>query len=117
MELSGLQQSQGVWQEYNFPNTTAELALLGITEEYGELIEALLVGTAVAKLSHAVLKSKQGVRGDKSTLVRDAVGDIVIYLAAFCNKYGISLDECVTDAWTEVFKRDWVKFPKNGVSE
>lgn len=99
------------WQQYNFdtrrPEPDLNLVahpLIGLGEELGELC-------------HAHLKQAQGIRGDARALEakgRDAVGDIVIYLADYCNARGWSLQDIVETTWGEVCQRDWVKFPENG---
>ena len=83
--------------------------LLGLMEEVGEL-------------SHAHLKGLQGIRGmdDPVECKRkksDAVGDIVIYLASYCNSNDLDLYQCVEDAWREVEQRDWSTAPDTGVVE
>ena len=69
--LRDLQASLYDWQNYNFgASQDNELVLLGICEEAGELC-------------HAHLKMEQGIRGgaaDHEAAMRDAVGDICIYL-------------------------------------
>ena len=97
MDLETLQQEQNEWQNRNFPNTTKHQCLLGVTEEVGEL-------------SHAHLKCEQGIRGTSDEHIAeaiDAIGDIVIFLAGYCNSNGYDLSECVTKAWEEVKNRDW----------
>jgi NTP pyrophosphatase (non-canonical NTP hydrolase) len=106
-DFEQLQLEQGLWQEMNFPNSTEHQCFYGIVEEIGEL-------------SHALLKMDQGIRGTKAehmAEVKDAIGNIVIYLAGLCSKRGISLQEAVEMAWSEVKERDWVKYPKTGVLE
>ncbi len=79
MKFDELQREQKEWLGHNFPKATTQAQFFGIVEEVGEL-------------SHAILKREQGIRGDFSEHTQeicDAVGDIVIYLAGFCNKEGI----------------------------
>ena len=100
------------WLEHNFPDQDSWDPLLGMVEEIGEL-------------AHAELKFKQGIRGfigseaDKviwhRTQVRDALGDILIYMASYCNTNNYDMAECLEKAWEEVSARDWIKFPTNGV--
>ncbi len=110
MQLSDLQSEQRDWEARNFDlsGDHTHRSLLGLVEEVGEL-------------SHAHLKFEQRIRNYDRDLyfaeARDAVGDIVIYLAGYCNRNGIDLDQAVTQAWNEVKARDWVAFPKNGVTE
>lgn len=104
MEFDKLQKMQKIWMDYNFPKATASAQFHGVVEEVGEL-------------AHARLKKSQGIRGSEEKHnhdIKDAVGDIVIYLAGLCNKEGISLDCCVNQAWNEIKDRDWIKFPGNG---
>ena len=106
MDFKQLQTEQEAWQNRNFGpcDGNSHRCLLGVTEELGEL-------------SHAHLKSEQGIRTnqDHNHAKKDAVGDIVIYLAGYCNDNDLSLDECITMAWDEVKQRDWTKNKKNGV--
>ena len=69
-----LQEEHKVWAEKNFGKQDVEDYCLGMIEEVGEL-------------AHAVLKRKQGIRctEDHDAMIRDAVGDISIYLVGFCN--------------------------------
>lgn len=107
-DLKEFQQRVLAWQTYNFPNSGYIEPLLGIGEEYGELL-------------HAVLKSRQQIRGFDAVLevtaksaAKDAVGDTLIYLSNFCSLYGLSLEECAEAAWLEIRDRDWRKYPKTG---
>lgn len=104
MDLHQLQREVGEWAEKNFGKQIPTRPFLGVVEEVGEL-------------SHALLKKDQGIRGtaeEHDAGICDAVGDIMIYLADFCYRSGISLAGSVNKAWLEVRDRDWKKFPKNG---
>ena len=95
--LRRLQKESKEWTQENFGVHPAWHPLLGIQEEVGEL-------------SHAHLKSEQGIRGNVDThrLEKiDAIGDIVIYLADYCNQEGLDLEACVSETWRQVSKRDW----------
>lgn len=97
--LGNLQNDLREWTSRNFPDATSEQQLLGVCEEVGELC-------------HAVLKQKQGIRGTVEELMdkeRDAIGDIVIFLANYCNMRGFDLAKCIAFAWEEVKDRDWNK--------
>ena len=81
--------------------------LLGIQEEVGEL-------------SRSYLKQHQGIRGTGGywdAKGKDAVGDVLIFLAGYCEARGWSMQECVDTAANEVFQRNWTKFPQNGTTE
>jgi NTP pyrophosphatase (non-canonical NTP hydrolase) len=105
MILSRLQDEHREWLKHNFPDQQAHDALLGLAEEVGEL-------------AHAHLKAQQGIRGtleEHREEARDAIGDIVIYLASYCNTNGYDLNQCVASAWEVVKNRDWKANPYHGV--
>lgn len=103
MTLDQLQKEQKDWSDRNFPDQKPHQSLLGLIEEVGEL-------------SHAHLKTEQGIRVNEDHLAAkaDAVGDIVIYLAGYCNHNGLNLEECVAETWEKVKMRDWNKNKNNG---
>jgi len=98
MDFKELQTRQGTWQAKNFPGAKNYQPLLGISEEVGELC-------------HAHLKAEQGIRKneDHEEMRKDAVGDIIIFLAGYCNLNGIDLQECVEAAFAIVEARVWNK--------
>jgi len=109
--LEFLQSEIAKWENYNFPNTTAIEQFMGVVEEVGEL-------------SHFLLKDSQGIReavdkyGEKLDVkahVVDAVGDISIFLINFCSHYDINYADALIRTWELVSKRDFRKFPKNGI--
>ena len=105
MRLSDLQSQHSEWAAHNFPNQDPHDALLGIMEEVGEL-------------AHAHLKYQQGIRGYTQTEyyaeASDAIGDIMIYLASYCNRNHLNLGFCLDQTWARVKKRDWQKDPVTG---
>jgi NTP pyrophosphatase (non-canonical NTP hydrolase) len=94
--LSELQKKHAVWQRRNFPNAEKWECLVGLQEEVGEL-------------AHAFLKKHQRIRKGENhdALMKDAIGDVVIYLLGFCTLNGIDVDDCIEIAWDEVKERDW----------
>jgi NTP pyrophosphatase (non-canonical NTP hydrolase) len=102
--LARLQAEHRRWLEHNFPDQQPHDGLLGMVEEIGEL-------------AHAHLKRQQGIRTneDHDAAVRDALGDVLIYMLSYCNTNGLDLAECVEDAWAEVAARDWAADPVAGV--
>lgn len=99
-----LQLEQKEWQDKNFPNHKNHHCLLGLVEEVGEL-------------SHSHLKNDQNIRKneDHRKKTEDAIGDIIIYLAGYCNANGYDLEKCVKETWGEVKQRDWIKNKNNGI--
>jgi len=103
MSLKKLQQEQAVWCNKNFGEQPGYRMLLGVQEELGELC-------------HAHLKDEQGIRTNKNHFEakRDAIADIVIYLAGYCNSEGINLERTIYEVWDKVKQRDWKKNTENG---
>lgn len=102
--LRRLQIEQRAWTEKNFGERPAWHPLLGLVEEIGEL-------------AHAYLKREQGIRGTRAEhneAIRDAIGDIVIYLCDFCSREHIDLQDAVTETWGRVSRRDWKTDPVSG---
>lgn len=78
--------------------------LLGALEELGEL-------------AHAHLKNEQNIRGTAEKHLeskKDAVGDVIVYLAGYCEANDLDLGVCLERAWEEVRQRDWNKNRENG---
>lgn len=104
MDFKQIQREVKEWSKKNFGEGNPHRALLGVVEEVGEL-------------SHAHLKMEQGIRGSNLELFKekvDAVGDIVIYLADYCERNDINFEFAVSAAWREVQKRDWNKNKVDG---
>lgn len=105
--LDDLQVQVHQWANENGLDEDFVWKYVGVTEELGEL-------------GRSLLKDKQGIRGthdeweDKG---QDAVGDILVYLMDFCSKKEWKISDCLERAWGEASQRDWIAFPKNGVSE
>lgn len=104
MNLIELQQQVAAWNKKNFPDGTPDRVLIGAGEELGELF-------------HAHLKQSQGIRGtdaEHRAAAKDAIGDICIYLMAYCAKRGFQFDSCIRGAWDEVKNRNWKRNRKDG---
>lgn len=108
MNLEQMQIDHEKWALKNFGRAfTAHTQFLGMVEELGEL-------------AHAVLKGRQGIRGtpeEHEAAAKDAVGDLLIFLMGYCTARGWSAEKILVDTWSEVSKRDFTRYPKNGVSE
>lgn len=97
LDFKKIQKEQAEWVERNFGKQPGAYSLLGMGEELGELF-------------HAYLKMIQGIRGteeEMKSLMRDAIGDIVIFTMGFCNSMGFDFEFCVEEAWRHVVQRDW----------
>lgn len=107
MNFRELQTEVDEWSTRNFGYQPADNPFLGVVEELGEL-------------AHAMLKSKQGIRGTREehhAAAKDAVADLVIFLADYCSKMGFDLQEVVESTWAKVKLRDWTKDKLNGGEE
>lgn len=113
MSLREIQKEQYEWSHHNFGHGKQNLTvpgplnLLGIMEELGEL-------------AHSHLKEEQGIRGDYNehqVNAKDAIGDLSIYLLNYCSSRGWDYEQIVHDTWEVVKRRDWKKYPFNGVTK
>lgn len=71
----------------------------------------------LGELCHAHLKQEQGIRGTAAqheAKAKDAIGDILIYLADYTAGRGWDLQAIVEDTWAEVSRRDWRANPADG---
>lgn len=105
--IRNLQREHREWAQYNFPEQWdhPHQPVLGVCEEAGEL-------------AHAVLKWQQNIRGRADhhfTEMRDALGDIFIYMLSFANVMGWDLQDIIANVWEGVKLRDWKRFPENGI--
>ena len=107
--LCNLQDEVMAWVDYNFPGSTQgdTMPLLGVMKKVGQLSDSHIRTNEPHK--HDPEKARE--------LKKASIGDIVIYLADYCNQQGLDLDQCVEARWVEVRARDWKAFPKNGLSE
>lgn len=96
-----LQEEHREWSTKNFGEYGEDWwkPVFGIVEEAGELC-------------HSLLKQAQGIRGDTETheaKAKDAIGDMVIFIASVCSARGWDLQDIVEKTWSEVSKRDYSK--------
>ncbi len=100
--LRELQAEQVPWVKHNFGDRPSWMPLLGAVEELGEL-------------AHAHLKQAQGIRvsEDHDAKAKDAVADVVIYLADYCTARGFDLQSLVLETWDRVKQRDWKAHPSD----
>lgn len=98
--LRKLQEEQRPWVLHNFGSKPTWMPLLGIMEEVGEL-------------AHAHLKQAQGIRTSENhdDNAKDAIGDVVIFLADYCSARGYDFETIVQETWNKVKQRDWKKHP------
>lgn len=102
--LRKIQEEQGEWADSNFPFNPQYAGILGVSEEAGEL-------------SHHYLKYVQGIRGtDEEHFegMKDAIGDITIYLLDVCNRFDWDYQSIIQFVWDGVKKRNWIEDPITG---
>jgi NTP pyrophosphatase (non-canonical NTP hydrolase) len=123
LTFAELQAQVKEWADRNFDDRFPYRPLLGATEELGELTEAaeallfMKLTSRMGRLAHAQLKLEQGIRGDAYTHLaeaQDAVGDILVYLADYCNCSGFSMQTIIESVWGRVKQRNWKKDPEKG---
>ena len=104
--LKKMQEEQKPWVKHNFGDRPSWMPLLGVVEELGEL-------------AHAHLKKAQGIRVNENhdENIKDAVADIVIFLADYCSSVGIDLEKVVQETWDKVKQRDWKANPATAIKE
>ena len=105
LDLRRIQTLHRLWLNHNFPTQTREQIVFGMVEELGELC-------------HHLLKREQGIRGggvDHEYEIRDACADLVIFMMGLADEEGFDLLTAINEAWDQVKRRDWIRFPKNGV--
>lgn len=86
--IETIQREHLAWATYNFGERRPDDPHLGMIEEVGEL-------------AHAMLKRRQGIRGNAEqhdAKAKDAIGDISIYMIDFCNLTGIDVELMHTEA-------------------
>lgn len=118
LTLPVLQEELAIWAHHNFKGKPAWQPFVGCVEEAAELLPFLGVIHRLGRLGHAYLKTEQGIRGDAAAhdaKARDAVGDLLIFLADFCNKRGWDMQTILEATWTDVRRRDWIKYSLTGL--
>lgn len=111
--VSRLQVQLARWQNKNFENTSAVQGALGVSEECGELMDAVMgLMSAQGRLSHAVLKNQQGIRGMASeeayrAAVADAIADLSIFAMQVCTICRLDFGTLVETTADLVMERKW----------
>ena len=94
-----MQRALAPWVKKNFGDRPAWQPLLGVVEEVGEL-------------AHAHLKGVHGIRGTTAEMdakAKDAVADVVIFMADYCNARGWDMEDLLEETFDRVMARDWTK--------
>lgn len=121
--LNALQARHAEWATRNFGDKPLAHrgAFLGVVEETGELMDALLLPFLVSRLGslgHSLLKADQNIRGtreENDANAKDAVADITIFLMDLCNRKGWVLGDLLGETAARVHARDWTTKPETGV--
>ena len=106
------------WAQANFKPWGSTENVLGVSEEMGELAEALTgLLIATGRLDHTMLKHMQGIRGygDENHFRRqaaDAVADMMIFATQLCTTLRIDMATLYQATAEEVMKREWKKKEK-----
>lgn len=105
-DLDAWQFEAAQWEHRNFGEQPEYRRMYGVMEELGEL-------------AHARLKAEQGIRLNEQheAKARDAVGDLLVFLANLCSLNGWRMSEIIREVWAEVSQRDWTKNKNTGESK
>jgi NTP pyrophosphatase (non-canonical NTP hydrolase) len=112
-----LQGQVSEWANKNFGTRLRDMGELGKDEDRPPWHPLLGVSEEAGELCHAYLKMVQKIRGDDKQHIeeaKDAVGDILIYLADFCALMDFDMQEIAEETWELVQKRNWEKNNKTG---
>jgi NTP pyrophosphatase (non-canonical NTP hydrolase) len=96
LDTEGFRLEVALWHGRMYPTAKADDVLHKLTEEVGELCGAYQKGKWATKASVADAWEDHE---------RDAIGDIMIVLAAYCLKRNIDLDEVTVATWERVKAR------------
>lgn len=118
MNLYKFQRELRIWQEHNFSDRTNIDPTMGVAEEIGELAGELdwdtehirFLAIALGRLHHHSLKRRQNIRGtseEHEDRIRDALGDIMVFVADIHNAFGWSINGTLEKVWGEVRERNW----------
>ena len=115
LDMQAVQREVSEWCGYNFKSDGPEAVVLGTVEEIGELVEAaMLLSITAGRLSRAVLKRSQGIRGSHeewTAALQKETADVLIKLFHIATIEGFDLEAALHQRWGEVKKRDFVKNP------
>lgn len=92
-DLDKLQEQLFQWQTRKYPMSNVWTDIAGIAEEFGELASTqidIMVGREPDKFE------------DNDEAMKDAIGDMMVYLGQLASKHGLSLEECYEHAAVEV---------------
>lgn len=81
------------WQKRTYPMSNVWTDIAGIAEEFGEL--------ASTQINIFVGRETEGFE-DNEEAMKDAIGDMMVYLGQLAAKHGLSLEECYEHAADEV---------------
>lgn len=98
-QLSDYQEEITEWVIRNFGNDSILATVGGVCEEAGELMRA-------------AIKKDQGIRGTDEEWfqeLRKEAADVYIKLNDVAQFYGFSLEDAISERWSEIRLRDWTK--------
>lgn len=84
----------------NLIGPTGEATMLGQLDKTREEVEE--IGDAIALL---VEHERPGHYQDALDMVRDAIGDVYVTLVMHAQQWGLTVDECVEQAWSQIKDR------------
>lgn len=114
----------------------ADCLLSEFPEDSEEFLLLRAIGN-VGELAHRYLKKTQKIRNNgndrtrqeylnkiammspayREAMKKDSEGDILIFLLNYCSHQKHDLNKVLNETWESVRKRDWIHYPKNGLTE
>lgn len=95
--LTEMQLQLFAWQQENYPDSTVWTDVAGIAEEFGELASTqidIMIGREPDKFE------------SNEEAMKDAIGDVLIYLSQLSSKHGISFADALNSASAEIQDED-----------
>jgi hypothetical protein len=111
------------WRRRNLPTSSYLDDTIGIAEEMGELAASFMaLMAATGRISHAVLKNKQRIRGfgDEEVFrakAADAIADAFLFMTNLCTTLRLDVATLLAGVVGEVMERDWISYPNTGRPE
>ena len=96
-QLTQIQYELFAWQKENYPSSDVWTDIAGIAEEFGEL----------ARVQIDIMVGREPEKFDSNEeAMKDAIGDVLIYLSQLASKHGISVAEAMTEATGEIMDEE-----------
>jgi NTP pyrophosphatase (non-canonical NTP hydrolase) len=122
IDLNGIQQALKEWQDKNFPRSRYEaMPKEQLIDIILNLQFALGMNEEAGETGHQVLKASQGIREGVNKYnvqeIEDGAIDNFIYSLQLLSLHGVQIEQAIKKVTDQILKRDWIKYPVNGVDK